>query len=114
MFHCTDSMCGARHSHASLQRKCWQELQLLHGLSVFHFRYANFLFLPLSPPSEEHYVTLFSFTGDFVLFGLMIIALEEGMKKEGKEDEYAWLVQIDTPDDLHMRPGSYTGPTIRV
>jgi cysteamine dioxygenase len=38
------------------------------------------------------------------------------MKKvdEGKEDEYAWLVQIDTPDDLHMRPGSYTGPTIRV
>uniref|UniRef100_A0A1J3D5E9 cysteine dioxygenase n=1 Tax=Noccaea caerulescens TaxID=107243 RepID=A0A1J3D5E9_NOCCA len=42
-------------------------------------------------------------------------ALEEGVKMvEGNEDEYAWLVQIDTPEELHMRPGSYSGPTIQV
>lgn len=32
----------------------------------------------------------------------------------GKEEEYAWLTEIDTPDDLYMRPGMYTGPSIQV
>ncbi|KAF5207162.1 Plant cysteine oxidase [Thalictrum thalictroides] len=33
---------------------------------------------------------------------------------EGKEEEYAWLKEIDTPEDLYMRPGIYTGPAIQV
>lgn len=32
----------------------------------------------------------------------------------GKEEEYAWLKEIDTPNDLYMRPGKYTGPAIQV
>ncbi|XP_047327871.1 plant cysteine oxidase 3 [Impatiens glandulifera] len=33
---------------------------------------------------------------------------------EGKEDEYAWLETIGTPDDLYMRHGEYKGPDIVV
>lgn len=32
----------------------------------------------------------------------------------GKEEEYAWLAEIATPDDLYMRQGVYTGPPIQV
>ncbi|KAL5723427.1 cysteamine dioxygenase [Ranunculus cassubicifolius] len=34
-------------------------------------------------------------------------------KQDGKEEEYAWLKEIDTPSDLYMRSGNYTGPTIQ-
>ncbi|OVA18957.1 Cysteamine dioxygenase [Macleaya cordata] len=33
---------------------------------------------------------------------------------DGKEEDYAWLKEIETPDDLYMRPGRYTGPPIQV
>ncbi|CAH1428246.1 unnamed protein product [Lactuca virosa] len=33
---------------------------------------------------------------------------------DGKEDEYAWLEEIDAPDDLYMRQGIYAGPPIRI
>ncbi|KAF8399204.1 hypothetical protein HHK36_015069 [Tetracentron sinense] len=33
---------------------------------------------------------------------------------EGREEDYAWLEEVDTPDDLHMRQGNYAGPAIRV
>ncbi|CAL1354616.1 unnamed protein product [Linum trigynum] len=33
--------------------------------------------------------------------------------KDGGTDEYAWLSEIETPEDLYMRPGQYTGPAIR-
>ncbi|KAJ9677141.1 hypothetical protein PVL29_022239 [Vitis rotundifolia] len=32
----------------------------------------------------------------------------------GKEEDYAWLAEIETPDDLYMRQGVYTGPAIQV
>ncbi|XP_057951449.1 plant cysteine oxidase 3 isoform X4 [Malania oleifera] len=32
----------------------------------------------------------------------------------GKEADYAWLVKTNTPDDLCMRQGRYTGPAIQV
>ncbi|CAK9147868.1 unnamed protein product [Ilex paraguariensis] len=32
---------------------------------------------------------------------------------EGKEEEYAWLAEIETPDSLDMRQGRYTGPAIQ-
>ncbi|XVE56724.1 hypothetical protein DITRI_Ditri04bG0034000 [Diplodiscus trichospermus] len=33
---------------------------------------------------------------------------------KGKEEDYAWLAEIETPDDLYMRPGVYVGPAIQV
>lgn len=30
----------------------------------------------------------------------------------GKEQDYAWLAVVDTPEDLYMRPGRYMGPAI--
>lgn len=33
---------------------------------------------------------------------------------DGNEEDYAWLAQIETPDDLHMRQGEYKGPAIQV
>ncbi|KAK1407400.1 hypothetical protein QVD17_39016 [Tagetes erecta] len=33
---------------------------------------------------------------------------------DGKEDEYAWLEEIETPDDLYMRQGRYAGPPIQI
>ncbi|KAM7475414.1 hypothetical protein LguiB_022657 [Lonicera macranthoides] len=32
---------------------------------------------------------------------------------EGKDEDYAWLTEIRTPDDLYMRSGRYTGPRIQ-
>ncbi|KAF6169078.1 hypothetical protein GIB67_038575 [Kingdonia uniflora] len=33
---------------------------------------------------------------------------------DGEEDSYVWLKEIDTPGDLYMRTGEYTGPSIKV
>ncbi|KAI8543035.1 hypothetical protein RHMOL_Rhmol08G0187600 [Rhododendron molle] len=33
---------------------------------------------------------------------------------DGNEEDYAWLAQIGTPDDLYMRSGEYQGPVIKV
>ncbi|KAK9080368.1 hypothetical protein SSX86_000126 [Deinandra increscens subsp. villosa] len=33
---------------------------------------------------------------------------------DGKEDEYAWLEEIKTPDDFYMREGMYAGPPIQI
>lgn len=40
-------------------------------------------------------------------------ASEEDQSGIEKEEEYAWLEEIDTPDDLYMRPGTYNGPHIQ-
>ncbi|KAG4137271.1 hypothetical protein ERO13_D07G061700v2 [Gossypium hirsutum] len=32
----------------------------------------------------------------------------------GKEEDYAWLAETETPDDLYMQPGVYVGPPIQV
>ncbi|KAK9118721.1 hypothetical protein Scep_016814 [Stephania cephalantha] len=33
--------------------------------------------------------------------------------QDGKEEDYAWLQEIDTPVDLYMRQGEYFGPALR-
>ncbi|XP_022729129.1 plant cysteine oxidase 3-like [Durio zibethinus] len=38
----------------------------------------------------------------------------EAQISKGKEEDYAWLAEIETPDDLYMRPGVYVGPAIQV
>lgn len=43
---------------------------------------------------------------------LNFAAREDDKSGIEKEEEYAWLEEIDTPDDLYMRNGSYTGPRI--
>ncbi|KAL9433349.1 hypothetical protein AB3S75_028223 [Citrus x aurantiifolia] len=37
-----------------------------------------------------------------------------GAEVSNEKEEYAWLSEIDTPDDLYMRPGVYAGPAILV
>jgi cysteamine dioxygenase len=34
-------------------------------------------------------------------------------KINGVENNYAWLAEVPTPDDLYMRPGIYNGPAIQ-
>lgn len=36
----------------------------------------------------------------------------EGEVADGEEEEYAWLAEIETPQDLYMRQGTYAGPKI--
>lgn len=43
---------------------------------------------------------------------LVLAAIEDDRSGIEREEEYAWLAEIDTPDDLHMRPGTYTGPPL--
>lgn len=31
-----------------------------------------------------------------------------------REQEYAWLAEVETPDDLYMHNGRYTGPAIHI
>ncbi|KAB2633733.1 2-aminoethanethiol dioxygenase [Pyrus ussuriensis x Pyrus communis] len=41
-------------------------------------------------------------------------ATENGIKiKDGREEDYAWLAETE-PDNLYMRLGNYTGPSIQV
>ncbi|KAI6683326.1 hypothetical protein NL676_029239 [Syzygium grande] len=35
-------------------------------------------------------------------------------EKSDEEENYAWLAETGTPDDLYMRPGKYNGPAIQV
>ena len=34
--------------------------------------------------------------------------------EQEKEEDYAWLEAIEAPDDLYMRSGTYTGPSVQV
>lgn len=36
-----------------------------------------------------------------------------GEINDGEEESYAWLAEIDTPDDLYMHQGVYAGPEIQ-
>ena len=38
----------------------------------------------------------------------------DGPVEHEKEEDYAWLEAIEAPDDLYMRSGTYTGPSIQV
>lgn len=44
---------------------------------------------------------------------LNFAAREDDKSGIEKEEEYAWLEEIDTPDDLYMRSGTYTGPRLQ-
>lgn len=44
---------------------------------------------------------------------LCMAAMDEVDKLVDKEENYSWLEEIETPDDLYMHPGRYTGPRIQ-
>ncbi|KAI3463798.1 hypothetical protein Pfo_020461 [Paulownia fortunei] len=63
----------------------------------------------LAPPYNEFAGRRCSYYRDYPCSSLSTEDDESGI---GKEEDYAWLAEVDTPDDLYMRPGTYTGPTI--
>lgn len=53
------------------------------------------------------------------IFGFLMIiwcstAAAGHTKVAGNPDSYAWLEAINTPVNIYMRPGMYTGPTVQV
>jgi len=33
--------------------------------------------------------------------------------RDGEEEEYVWLAELESPSDLYMRQGVYAGPAIQ-
>ncbi|XP_062116875.1 plant cysteine oxidase 3-like [Humulus lupulus] len=64
----------------------------------------------LAPPYRENAGRRCTYYHDYpyVAFSNLVEIGDE------KEENYAWLAQIETPDDLYMRQGKYVGPTIRI
>ncbi|EYU38160.1 hypothetical protein ABFS82_04G140300 [Erythranthe guttata] len=63
----------------------------------------------LAPPYDEFAGRRCSYYRDYPCSTL---SKEDEKSDVEKEEEYAWLSEIDTPDDLYMRSGTYTGPPI--
>ncbi|KAL8216074.1 hypothetical protein R6Q57_022911 [Mikania cordata] len=77
----------------------------------------------LTPPYEESSGRKCTYYRDYPYFSFPILSrtkkwsVSTGSGDDpvnGKEDEYAWLEEIDTPDDLYMRQGTYAGPPIGI
>ncbi|XP_071702806.1 plant cysteine oxidase 3 [Rutidosis leptorrhynchoides] len=64
----------------------------------------------LTPPYEESAGRKCTYYRDYPYSSFR----SGGETIDGKEDEYVWLEEIETPDDLYMRPGMYAGPPIRI
>ncbi|KAG6411167.1 hypothetical protein SASPL_129243 [Salvia splendens] len=64
----------------------------------------------LAPPYDEYAGRRCSYYRDY---SCSSFSSEEDQSGIEKEEEYAWLEEIDTPDDLYMRPGTYNGPHIQ-
>lgn len=66
----------------------------------------------LSPPYREDVGRKCSYYTDYPYSAFS--TGNEAEKIIGNEDDYAWLLEIDTPDYLYMRQGVYIGPVIRI
>ncbi|KAG8378826.1 hypothetical protein BUALT_Bualt07G0025200 [Buddleja alternifolia] len=60
----------------------------------------------LAPPYDESAGRRCSYYRDYP-------STEEDESGIGTKEEYAWLAEVDTPDDLYMCTGKYTGPAIQ-
>lgn len=66
----------------------------------------------LAPPYDEAFGRKCTYYHDYPYSSF---STGNGAKiAEGKEEEFAWLSEIDTPNDLYMRQGEYIGPAIEV
>ncbi|XP_030940835.1 plant cysteine oxidase 3 isoform X2 [Quercus lobata] len=65
----------------------------------------------LSPPYKEEAGRKCSYYHDYPYSTFS--AGNGSFVRNGKEEDYAWLEQIETPDDLYMRQGKYAGPAIQ-
>ncbi|PIN10790.1 cysteamine dioxygenase [Handroanthus impetiginosus] len=65
----------------------------------------------LAPPYDEFACRKCSYYRDYPYSSLPIEDNERS--GVGKDEDYAWLAEIGIPDDLYMRPGTYTGPAIQ-
>lgn len=45
-------------------------------------------------------------------FSTCVIAAAQGVISDGKEEDYAWLAEIEAPN-VYMRPGNYAGPSLQ-
>ncbi|XP_031405508.1 plant cysteine oxidase 3 isoform X2 [Punica granatum] len=63
----------------------------------------------LSPPYREDAGRKCTYYHDYPYFTFS----NEGEKSDNKEN-YAWLSEIETPEDLYMRSGKYMGPAVEV
>ncbi|EPS62976.1 hypothetical protein M569_11814 [Genlisea aurea] len=62
----------------------------------------------LAPPYDEFGGRRCSYYHDYPYSSL---CMDESVVESSQED-YAWLLDISTPDDLYMRSGRYSGPVI--
>ncbi|KAL0430997.1 UNVERIFIED_CONTAM: Plant cysteine oxidase 3 [Sesamum radiatum] len=63
----------------------------------------------LAPPYNEPAGRRCSYYRDYPCSTLSTEEDESGITNE---EDYAWLAEVGTPDDLYMRPGKYSGPAI--
>jgi hypothetical protein len=47
-------------------------------------------------------------------WSLGALTAAEDTKIVGSPDNYAWVEAINTPVNIYMRPGMYTGPSVQV
>ncbi|XP_022988474.1 plant cysteine oxidase 3 isoform X1 [Cucurbita maxima] len=66
----------------------------------------------LSPPYNEDKGRRCTYFHDYP-YSTFSAESKPNLNDEEVED-YAWLAKIETPDDLYMRPGVYTGPAIQI
>ncbi|KAK3440385.1 hypothetical protein EUGRSUZ_B00664 [Eucalyptus grandis] len=63
----------------------------------------------LSPPYSEDAGRRCTYYCDYPYF-----TFANKDEKSDEEENYAWLAETGTPDDLYMRPGKYNGPAIEI
>ncbi|KAL4633330.1 hypothetical protein ACB092_04G115500 [Castanea dentata] len=66
----------------------------------------------LSPPYKEEPGRKFSYYRDYPYSTFS--AGNRAFIRNGKEEDYAWLAAIETPDDLNICDGKYAGPAIEL
>ncbi|XP_051113673.1 plant cysteine oxidase 3 [Andrographis paniculata] len=64
----------------------------------------------LAPPYDDSAGRKCSYYHDYPC---PISPLDEDGSGSGKDEEYAWLSEIDTPPDLHMVSRNYAGPSVK-
>ncbi|OIV97179.1 hypothetical protein TanjilG_28930 [Lupinus angustifolius] len=71
----------------------------------------------LSPPYREYEGRKCTYYHDYPYSAFSTgkgPGIEISMICDDEAEEYAWLAEIETPDDLYMRQGKYAGPVIQL